>query len=529
MGRGIDTFRVPYSVSLSEKKEDLLSNEFLLEMRQIIKDFPGVRALDRVGFQIRRGEIHGIVGENGAGKSTLMKIVSGVHPHGTFEGEILWDGAPYEVKTIKQSEEHGIAIIHQEFALSPYLSIAENIFLGNEKARRGVVSWHKTRQEAESLCETVGLHEPVHTRVMDIGVGKQQLVEIARALSKNVQLLILDEPTAALNEIESKNLLRLLKKLQSEGMTCVLISHKLDEVLQVADAVTVLRDGATVETIVAADEEITKPRLIKGMVGRELVDRFPERESKVGDVLFQVKNWNVYHPQVADRKMIDDAHITVRRGEVVGLAGLMGAGRTEFAMSVFGRSYGQNITGEVFINGQPAKVHTVQNAIDSGIAYISEDRKNFGLVLENSIKDNVTLANLEAVSSRMVLDHNREIGVAESSVERFKIKSSSIKQHVLNLSGGNQQKVVLAKWLFCDADLYIMDEPTRGIDVGAKYDVYTIINELAAQGKGIIFISSELPEILGMSDRIYVMNKGRIVQEFGRGEADQEEMLTHMI
>jgi putative multiple sugar transport system ATP-binding protein len=498
-------------------------------MQEIVKEFPGVRALDGVSLEVREGVIHAIVGENGAGKSTLMKVLSGVHPHGSFSGEISWRGEPYEVKNVRQSEERGIAIIHQEFALTPYLSIAENVFLGNERGSRGIIDWNRTRVEAQRLCRTVGLDEDVDTPVMDIGVGKQQLVEIVKALSKNISLLILDEPTAALNEIESTNLLNLLKRLRSDGMTCLLISHKLNEVLEVADAITVLRDGATVETLRVGEDEISQQRLIRGMVGRDLGDRFPSRTAKIGDVVFRVEDWSVHHPQIADKRVIDHARIEVRAGEVVGLAGLMGAGRTEFAMSVFGRSYGVDVSGRVYLNGAEANVRTVKRAIDAGIAYISEDRKTLGLVLENSLKNNVTLANLEEVSRRLVLNDHAEIAAAERAVDAFKIKCSSIRQEVVNLSGGNQQKVVLAKWLFCDSDIYIMDEPTRGIDVGAKLDVYNVINDLAERGKSILFISSELPELLGMCDRIYVMNKGRIVRDFDRGEATQEDLMGLMI
>lgn len=506
-----------------------MSTRRLLEMKDIVKEFPGVRALDGVSLDVREGDIHAIVGENGAGKSTLMKVLSGVHPHGSFTGHITWQGGPYEVKNVRQSEERGIAIIHQEFALTPYLSIAENIFLGNERGSRGIIDWNRTRVEAQRLCRTVGLEEDVDTPIMDIGVGKQQLVEIVKALSKNISLLILDEPTAALNEIESKNLLNLLKRLRSDGMTCLLISHKLNEVLEVADAITVLRDGATVETLRVGADEITQQRLIRGMVGRDLGDRFPSRTVRIGDVVFRVEDWSVYHPQIAEKRVINGAKIEVRAGEVVGLAGLMGAGRTEFAMSVFGRSYGADISGRVYLNGAEADVRTVKRAIDAGIAYISEDRKTLGLVLENSLKNNVTLANLEEVSSRLVLDDHAEIIAAERAVSAFKIKCSSIRQEVVNLSGGNQQKVVLAKWLFCDSDVYIMDEPTRGIDVGAKLDVYNVINDLAERGKSILLISSELPELLGMCDRIYVMNKGRIVRDYERGEATQEDLLGLMI
>ena len=506
-----------------------MNHDHLLEMRDITKDFPGVRALDHVDLRVRRGEIHAIVGENGAGKSTLMNVLSGVHPHGSYDGSIYWEGDDYRVRTIRQSEERGIAIIHQEFALTPYLSIAENIFLGNEKARNGVIDRHATRKAAEELCATVGLDEDVGTPVMSIGVGKKQLVEIAKALSKNIRLLILDEPTAALNEIESKALLQLLLRLKNEGMTSVLISHKLNEVLNVADTITILRDGKTVETLSTASDDLSEARIIKGMVGRDLVGRFPERRSRIGEVVFEVRGWNVYHPLINDRRVIRDVHIRIRKGEVVGIAGLMGAGRTEFAMSVFGRSYGRDISGEVRLHGTRIDTRTVKRAIENGIAYISEDRKALGLILTESVKDNITLANLEGVSRRGVIRENSEIRVAERAVETFAIKCPTIKQHVRNLSGGNQQKVVLAKWFFCDSDVYILDEPTRGIDVGAKYDVYTVINDLAERGKSILFISSELPEILGVCDRIYVMNSGTIVGEFDRDEATQEAMLRLMI
>ena len=497
-------------------------------MHKISKRFPGVLALDKVSINVKEGEIHAIVGENGAGKSTLMNVLSGVYPHGTYEGTILFKQKDYQVKNIKQSEEAGIAIIHQEFTLIPYLSIAENIFLGSENAKHGVVDWNHTRKRAEELAKSVGLNLDIQMPVGSIGVGHRQLIEIVKALSKNVSLLILDEPTAALNEIESRNLLALLRKFKKEGLTSVLISHKLNEVMDVADSITILRDGKTVEYFDLQKQKITEKQIVKGMVGRELVNRFPSRETEIGEILLDVQHWNVEHPSIIGRKVSDDISIHVRAGEVVGLAGLMGAGRTEFAMSLFGRTYGTNITGDAFIRGKKIQTNTVDKAIKSGLAYISEDRKKLGLVLQNSVKDNITLANMGAISKGIVINKNEEITVAERAVDEFKIKCPDILQFVINLSGGNQQKVVLAKWLYCDSEVYIMDEPTRGIDVGAKFDVYSIVNKLAAQKKGILFISSELPELLGVCDRIYVMNDGKIIGDLKAKETDQETIM-HML
>ena len=500
----------------------------ILEMHKISKRFPGVLALDQVSLNVKQGEIHAIVGENGAGKSTLMNVLSGVYPHGTYEGTITFQEKEYQVKNIKQSEEAGIAIIHQEFTLIPYLSIAENIFLGSENSKYGIVNWNQTRKRAEDLAESVGLNLDIQTPVGNIGVGHRQLIEIIKALSKNVSLLILDEPTAALNEIESKNLLNLLRKFKKEGLTSVLISHKLNEVMEIADSITILRDGKTVERYDLHEQKVTESQIVKGMVGRELVNRFPTRKSKIGEVLFEVKNWNVEHPLIIGRKISDNISLNVKAGEVVGLAGLMGAGRTEFAMSLFGKNYGTNISGEVYIRGNRIRTDTVDKAIKNGLAYISEDRKKLGLVLQNSIKDNITLANLGAVSNGIVINKNEEITVAEKAVEEFSIKCPDILQFVENLSGGNQQKVVLAKWLYCDSEVYILDEPTRGIDVGAKYDVYSIVNDLASHKKGILFISSELPELLGICDRIYVMNEGKIIGDLNAKEVDQETIM-HML
>jgi putative multiple sugar transport system ATP-binding protein len=504
-------------------------SEVLLEMRNITKTFPGVKALDRVSLQVVPHEIHALVGENGAGKSTLMNVLSGVYPYGTYEGDILLEGQVCSFKDIRQSEEKGIVIIHQELALVPYLSIAENIFLGNETAKNGVINWHTTVQRTSELLKKVGLKENPNTLVKDIGVGKQQLVEIAKALSKNVKLLILDEPTAALNENDSQNLLDLLLELRKQGITSILISHKLNEVVRVANSITIIRDGMTIETLKVGIDDINEDRIIKGMVGRDMTHRFPERKPKIGEVIFEVKNWNAYHPLNEERQISKDININLRKGEIVGIAGLMGAGRTELAMGVFGKSYGKRISGTVMKNGQKIDTSTVSKAIKNGIAYLSEDRKASGLVLIKDIRFNVTLANLGDVSQKGVIDNYKESQAATEFRKKFSIKTPSIFQKTINLSGGNQQKVVLSKWIFAKPDILILDEPTRGIDVGAKYEIYGIINELAADGKGVIVISSEMPELLGMCDRIYVMDEGKICGELMREEASQEAIMKMIL
>ncbi len=500
-------------------------DNIILEMRGITKTFPGVKALDNVSFKVREGEIHALVGENGAGKSTLMKVLSGVYPAGTYDGEIHFDGEVRRFSTISDSEELGIIIIHQELALVPLLSIAENIFLGNEIASNGVINWPATFARTQELLAKVGLRDSPSTRITDIGVGKQQLVEIAKALSKKVRLLILDEPTASLNETDSDALLTLLMEFRKQGMTSIIISHKLNEIRKVADQITILRDGGTVETLDCHGADISEDRIIRGMVGRAMEDRYPPRQPKIGETLLEVKNWNVFHQNHRDRQFLHDVNFTVRAGEVVGIAGLMGAGRTETAMSVFGKSWGHKITGEVAMHGKPVDVSTIPKAIDAGLAYVTEDRKHLGLVLNNNIMHNTTLANLGAVSARGFIDERKEARVASDYRSKLRIRSHSIYQETVNLSGGNQQKVVLSKWLFTDPQVLILDEPTRGIDVGAKFEIYTIINQLAAEGKGILMISSEMPELLGTCDRIYVMNEGRIVAELSKEEASQESIM----
>ncbi len=499
----------------------------ILEMRNITKTFPGVKALQDVNLDVREGEIHAVVGENGAGKSTLMKVLSGVYPHGDYSGEIFYDGQECRFKGIHDSERLGIVIIHQELALVPLLSISENIFLGNEGARFGVIDWMANEKKTAALLQKVGLKEDPNTLITNIGMAKQQLVEIAKALAKDVRLLILDEPTSSLSEKDSDALLELLKELKAQGIASILISHKLNEIGKVADRITILRDGQTIETL--ETEDISEDRIITSMVGRSLDDRFPPRDPDIGEVVFEVKNWVVHHEVHPERRVIDNIDLNVRKGEVVGIAGLMGAGRTEFAMSVFGKTYGRNISGDVFLHGKKVDVSSVGKAVQQGIAYATEDRKTYGLNLIDHIKHNTTIANLKGVSSRGVIDDMRELNVANDFRGRTNIKSSSVYQVTGNLSGGNQQKVVLSKWLFADPDVLILDEPTRGIDVGAKYEIYTIIAKLAAEGKGILVISSEMPELLGICDRIYVMNEGRIVGELSGKDASQETIMRAIV
>jgi len=497
----------------------------ILEMRDITKTFPGVKALTDVRLSVMPAEIHAIVGENGAGKSTLMKVLSGVYPHGTFTGKILFEGKEQEFHAISDSEDAGIIIIHQELALVPLLSIAENIFLGHETAKFGVINWYEAYRRTQELLAKVGLSESPDTLITNLGTGKQQLVEIAKALNKKVKLLILDEPTSSLNEKDSDALLALLDEFRRQGISSILITHKLNEVTKVADRITVIRDGSTIDTMDCSDGTVDEDRIIKAMVGRELSDRYPPRHATIGEPVLEVSNWIVYHPHHAERKVIKDVALNVRAGEVVGIAGLMGAGRTEFAMSLFGRSWGQKISGDVKLHGKPTDVSTISRAMKAGLAYVTEDRKTYGLVLIDHIKHNITLANLEDVSTHGVIDDIRELKVANGYRRDLAIRSSSVFQNTGNLSGGNQQKVVLAKWLFSGPDVLILDEPTRGIDVGAKYEIYGLINRLAEAGKAVIVISSEMPELLGISDRIYVMNEGRFVAEMPVEEASQEAIM----
>ena len=499
-------------------------------MKSITKTFPGVKALDNVNLKVEEGEIHALVGENGAGKSTLMNVLSGIYPYGTYEGDIIYNGEVCKFARIKDSEEKGIVIIHQELALIPYMTIGENMFLGNERGKKAAIDWSETYGQADKYLRQVGLKESSRTLIKDIGVGKQQLVEIAKALAKHAKLLILDEPTASLNESDSQALLDLMLEFKKQGMTSIIISHKLNEISYVADKITVIRDGSTIETLDKAVDDISEDRIIKGMVGRDLTDRFPKRAEKhIGEINLEVKDWTVYHPLYTERKVVDHVSMNVRKGEVVGISGLMGAGRTELAMSIFGKSYGTNISGVLKIAGKEVELKNAREAIRSKLAYVTEDRKGNGLILSNPIKINTTLANLDSISARGVIDKDKEYQVAVEYKEKLNTKCPTVEQNVGNLSGGNQQKVLLAKWMFADPDVLILDEPTRGIDVGAKYEIYCIINSLVAEGKSVIMISSELPEVLGMCDRIYVMNEGKMVGELEAEEATQERIMAQIL
>ncbi|MBR0313241.1 MAG: sugar ABC transporter ATP-binding protein [Oscillospiraceae bacterium] len=504
--------------------------DYILEMKGITKEFPGVKALDNVNLKVERGEIHALVGENGAGKSTLMNVLSGTYPYGSYTGDIVYNGEVCQFKTLHDSEEKGIVIIHQELALIPELSIGENMFLGNERKGRFGIDWDRTFYEAEEHMRQVGLKEEATTLIKDIGTGKQQLVEIAKALSKNVKLLILDEPTSSLNEEDSRMLLDLLLGFKKQGMTAIIISHKLNEISYVADKITVLRDGSTIETMDNAGHDIDEDRIIRGMVGRELSDRYPARVRKISDKIgMEVRNWTVHHPLYTEKKVVDNVSFNVHRGEIVGFSGLQGAGRTELAMSIFGRSYGTDISGELEIDGQAKSLKTVREAIEAGLAYVTEDRKGNGLILTDTIAKNNTMARLEKVCDRGIIDVDKENGVAEDYKEQMRTKTPSVQQNVGNLSGGNQQKVLLSKWMFADPEVLILDEPTRGIDVGAKYEIYCIMNDLVAQGKSVVMISSEMPELLGMCDRIYVMNEGHMVAEMPAAEATQEKIMAAIL
>lgn len=508
-----------------------IDEDHILRMRSITKTFPGVKALSDVTLQVRRGEIHGICGENGAGKSTLMKVLSGVYPDSSFEGDIAFDGEQVHFNSISDSEDRGIVIIHQELALVPHLSIAENIFLGNEQGAAGFVDWHRTNAAAAELLAEVGLDENPVTPVGRLGVGKQQLVEIAKALSKNVKLLILDEPTAALNDDDSAHLLGLIRNLRETGVTCIIISHKLGEIASISDAVTVIRDGTTIETMRTEeepDQQTLTARIIRGMVGREMGSMYPDRDVEIGEEVFRLIDWRVGHPEQRDRTVVDGASLHVRAGEVVGIAGLMGAGRTELAMSVFGRSYGRYISGTVEMHGKPVTIRGVSDAIDHGIAYVSEDRKTFGLNLIDDIRRNISAASLTKLATGGWVNANEEIAVAQEYRDSLNIKAPSVLSTVGQLSGGNQQKVVLSKWLYTEPELLILDEPTRGVDVGAKQEIYTIINRLAADGKAILVISSELPEVLGVCDRVYALSSGRITGETAAADATQEGLMELM-
>jgi putative multiple sugar transport system ATP-binding protein len=502
-------------------------SEYILEIENLTKVFPGVKALDSVNVKIKKGEIHSICGENGAGKSTLMSVISGVYPKGDYQGKVIFKGKETNYHSVKDSEKEGLAIIHQELALSPYLSIYENIFLGHMQTKFGVIDWNYYIIESKKYLDQVGLHEPPETMVSKLGVGKQQLVEIARALSKKVDLLILDEPTSSLNDDESEKLLNLILEFKKQGITCVMISHKLNELLKVADTVTILRDGRSISSYDVKAENLTEEKIIRDMVGRDLTHRFPDRKIKPGDTIMEVKNWSVYHPDYHSIKVVDNASFYLKKGEILAFCGPMGAGRTELMMSIFGRSYGYKSEGELLINGEAVFLSSSRMAMDKGLGYISEDRKGLGLILIQDIKTNISNSSLRELSRMGIVNASQEIFLAEKFRKDLNIRTPSVNQIARNLSGGNQQKVVVSRSLAAGPEIFIVDEPTRGIDVGAKTEIYNILNDLSAAGKSIIMVSSELPEALGMADRIYVMNEGKIKGMLMHEEATQEKIM-HM-
>lgn len=500
-------------------------SDYILEIENLTKDFPGVRALDNVSLKVKRGEIHSLCGENGAGKSTLMSVISGVYPKGSYDGKVFFKGKETHYSSVKDSEREGLAIIHQELALSPYLTIYENIFLGHMTTTFGVIDWDRYIIESRKYLDQVGLDENPSTIVSKLGVGKQQLVEIARALSKKVELLILDEPTSSLNDDESNKLLDLILELKKQGITSIMISHKLKEVLKIADSVTILRDGKSISTFDVKADKLDEKTIIRDMVGRELGIAYERQLSPIGDTVLEVKNWSVYHPDYHSMKVVDNVSFHVKKGEIVAFCGPMGAGRTELMMSIYGRSYGSKAEGEILLKGKPADTASPRKALDSGIGYVSEDRKTLGLVLIQDIKTNISSSSLDKLSRFGVVDSHREISEAEKYRKSLRIKTPSINQLARNLSGGNQQKVVLSRCLLADPEIFIVDEPTRGIDVGAKFEIYAIIDGLVKEGKSVIMVTSELPEALSLADRIYVMNEGRIKGILNRDEATQEKIM----
>jgi len=510
---------------------EAIVSQNILEMRHISKRFPGVVALDDVDFSVKEGEIHALVGENGAGKSTLMKILSGVYPGGTYDGAIIINGEGKLFKTIKDSEEAGVAVIYQELALVKYMNVAENIFLGNEILnKRGLIDWHATLLRAKEALDKVGLPINPTVPVINLGIGTQQLVEIAKAIAKKARILVLDEPTSALTEKECEHLLNLLQTFKEKGITCIFISHKLKEVFKIADRITVLCDGTSKGTYEAA--ELTEAKLISLMVGREMTQQFPHSNRKPEDIAkneiaLEVKNWTVYDPELIDKIALDSINFHVRKGEILGIAGLMGAGRTETMLSILG-VWGKRNSGEVLLFGKPIPTRSPGDVIGAGINYLSEDRKGKGLVLIQNVEDNMALPSLYSrLNSTGLIDQDVELSAVEQMIKALKIKTPSVEQLVQNLSGGNQQKVSLGRWLLTKPKVIILDEPTRGIDVGAKYEIHSIMQNLAEQGIAIIMISSELPEILGMSDRIVVMHEGKVSGEVLKSEATPEKIMSY--
>jgi len=495
----------------------------VLEMREIVKEFPGVKALDGVTFDLYEGEFHSLVGENGAGKSTLMKVLSGVYPYGTYNGDIVIDGNIRQFKTVRDSEKAGVAIIFQELSLVKELTVGENIFLGREPSKFGLINWAELYQKAAKLLKDLHLPIDPRTPVGNLGIGQQQLVEIAKALSQNAKILVLDEPTAALTESEVESLFKILRKLKERGVGMIYISHKLDEVFAMSDRITVLRDGKTIGTHNALDLSVEK--VIALMVGREVGDIFPKTSHEFGDVAMEVKNLTAYDLENPNKKLVDNVSFNVRKGEVLGISGLMGAGRSELLMSIFGAWQGKK-GGEIYVEGKTVSINSPSDAIKNGIGFVTEDRKRFGLLLEQTIQDNMSLAGLKQISGAFLTHRSREVVAAKKAMQSLKVKANSPATVAGTLSGGNQQKVVLGKWLLTNPKVLFLDEPTRGIDVGAKQEIYSEINKLAKEGLAIVMVSSELPEVLGLSDRVIVLHEGKLTGEFTKKSATPERVMA---
>jgi len=502
-----------------------MDKDSILEFKSVTKRFPGVVALNDVSFEIRRGEIHGICGENGAGKSTLMKILSGVYAHGTYEGNVIFNGEELNLgeSSIREAAEKGISIVYQELTLVPTMTVGENVFLGREPLENGSINWNKLYADTREILTKYQLDVPPLETVRNLGVGKMQMVEIAKALSENASILILDEPTSALSEAEVDKLMEILKTLKAHGITCIYISHKLEEFFRITDTVTVMRDGKTV--ITESTKKLTREKLVKYMVGREMKERFPKGNRHPGEVVFEVEGLEALDPNETNRKVLNGVSFNVRRGEILGIAGLMGAGRTELVMTLFGE-YGKIINGKILMNKKEIKPMNAREAINAGLSLVPEDRKGMGLVLIQSVLKNISLPNLDQFSNFFSINADEELMASMQQAKSLTIKAPSLEAFVETLSGGNQQKVVISKWLLSKPIVLIMDDPTRGVDVGAKYEIYKLMNDLAEKGVAIIMISSELEEVVGMSDRVMVMCRGHSAGVLSMKEANVERIMS---
>lgn len=502
-----------------------MNDDIILDVRNVTKKFPGVIALNNVSIQVKRGEIHGLCGENGAGKSTLMKILSGVYPYGTYEGSVIYEGQELklEERSIRQATEQGIAIVYQELTLVPSMTVGENVYLGKEPLENGVINWNKLYANTDRILAQYKLDVKSQSLVKSLGVGKMQMVEIAKALSEDAKVLILDEPTSALTEAEINKLMEILGILKEHGVTCIYITHKLDEFFRITDRVTVLRDGQTVTT--QPTEDLTEERLVNFMVGRQMKERFPKGNRQPGEVMFEVEDLHAEDPNESGRGVLNGVSFNLRRGEILGIAGLMGSGRTELVTTIFGE-YGKITKGKIKLENKDIQINSARQAIETGISLVPEDRKGQGLVLINSILKNISLPNLNQFASFFRLDKDAELQASMRQAKNLAIKAPNLQVNCDTLSGGNQQKVVIAKWLLSKPKILIMDDPTRGIDVGAKYEIYKLMNELAEKGVSIIMISSELEEVLGMSDRVMVMHEGRSNGTLNVKEATQEKIMA---